>query len=155
MSPDSGVGASQLPMRGVALVSGLLFGAGLLVSGMTRPEKVIGFLDVAEDWDPSLAFVMVGAIAVYAAAAWSARRQTRPWWADAFHWPSRTNNDARLVGGSALFGVGWGLAGYCPGPALVSVGAGSIDAAWFGGAMLIGMLTYGAARSRIEPPPAG
>ena len=150
--PTDASETAPLAMRGVALISGLMFGAGLLMSGMTRPEKVIGFLDVTGAWDPSLAFVMVGAIAVYSLAAMTARRQIRPCWADSFHWPSTLNVDARLVGGSALFGVGWGLAGYCPGPALVSIGAGSIDAAWFGGSMLLGMLVYRATGSTIDPP---
>ncbi len=111
-----------LAPRLVGLVSGLLFGAGLVLSGMTRPDKVIGFLDLTGDWDPSLAFVMVGAIGVFAFAAWAARRQTRPVWAPSFQWPTRKDIDARLLLGSALFGLGWGLAGYCPGPAPTAPG---------------------------------
>lgn len=132
----------DLASRGVALLAGLLFGAGLLISGMTRPEKVIGFLDVAGDWDGSLAFVMIGAIGVFALAAYRARHTVAPVWAEAFQWPTRTHLDGPLVLGSALFGVGWGIAGYCPGPALVAVGAGNLPAAWFTGAMIGGMLIY-------------
>ena len=140
-TPDSS-GGQALAMRGLSLGSGLLFGAGLLVSGMTRPEKVLGFLDVSGDWDPSLAFVMIGAISVYAIAAAVARSAAGPWWAVAFQWPTRVHIDAPLVIGSAMFGVGWGLVGYCPGPALGGLGAGSISAAWFAAAMLIGMLAH-------------
>jgi uncharacterized membrane protein YedE/YeeE len=105
-----------------AFVSGLLFSAGLLLSGMTQPSKVLGFLDVAGDWDPSLMFVMGGAIAVHFFFARRALRPgARPLFADDFERPSRTGLDARLIGGAAIFGVGWGLSGYCPGPALVSV----------------------------------
>lgn len=136
----------NLTTRAIALLSGLLFGAGLLISGMARPEKVLGFLDVAGDWDPSLAFVMIGAIGVFAVAALAARRREHPFFAEQFHWPTHKDIDTPLVLGSALFGIGWGLVGYCPGPALVSIGAGSIPAAWFTGAMLVGMLGYRATR---------
>lgn len=141
--PEGGV---NLESRGVALLAGLLFGAGLLISGMTRPEKVIGFLDVAGDWDGSLAFVMIGAIGVFAMAAYRARHTAAPVWAAAFQWPTRTHLDVPLVLGSAIFGVGWGIAGYCPGPALVAVGAGNLPAAWFTGAMAVGMVIYRFAR---------
>ena len=125
----------------IAALTGALFGAGLLVSGMTRPARVIGFLDVTRAWDPSLAFVMAGAILVNALAFWSiARRRTAPWFDGAFHLPTRQDVDWRLVAGSAFFGIGWGLVGYCPGPALVTAAAGSASGAIFVAAMLAGML---------------
>lgn len=103
-----------------ALLSGALFGAGLVVSGMVQPAKVIGFLDVGGSWDPSLALVMGAAVAVHAAAvAWS-RRRAAPLFAERFALPTRRDLDPALVGGAALFGVGWGLAGLCPGPALIA-----------------------------------
>ncbi len=132
----------NLAQRGVALLAGLLFGAGLLLSGMTQPSKVTGFLDVAGSWDPALALVMVGAIGTFALAFLVARRWPTPVYADAFSWPTLRDVELRLVGGSAVFGVGWGLSGYCPGPALVSIGAGSTGAAWFTGGMLAGMAIY-------------
>jgi uncharacterized membrane protein YedE/YeeE len=115
-----------------AFVSGLIFGLGLLISGMSDPGKVIGFLDVAGNWDPSLAFVMAGAILVGFFAFARMRRQA----------PPRRELDARLVAGSIVFGIGWGLAGFCPGPALVDFGAGIDKATVFVVAMLAGMLLY-------------
>ena len=105
----------------VAFASGLLFAGGLGLSGMTKPAKVQAFLDVTGDWDPSLMLVMVGAIGVYAVAVAVARRRAAPLYATRFAWPTLSVIDARLVGGAALFGVGWGLMGFCPGPAIVSV----------------------------------
>jgi hypothetical protein len=100
-----------------ALACGLVFGAGLALSGMTNPAKVLAFLDVAGAWDATLAFVMGGALAVNAAAYAATRRRASPLFADAFALPTRRDLDARLLGGAALFGVGWGLVGLCPGPA--------------------------------------
>jgi uncharacterized membrane protein YedE/YeeE len=119
---------------------GVVFSLGLGFAGMTRPSKVIGFLDFAGAWDPSLAMVMVGAIAVYA-VAYHARRE-RPLLADAFTLPSRTEIDPRLLGGAALFGVGWGLAGFCPGPAVTSLASGQADPVFFVAAMVAGMLAH-------------
>lgn len=119
-------------------VSGLLFAAGLALAGMTLPSKVIGFLDVAGRWDPSLAFVMVGAIAVYTTAYRLSRRMPRPVLATAFAAVPSARIDLRLVVGSALFGVGWGLAGYCPGPALTSAATGASTTLAFCLAMLGG-----------------
>lgn len=116
-----------------ALAAGLLFGCGLVVSGMVDPAKVLGFLDVAGDWDPSLACVMAGAIPVAALGFALARRLGRP------VAPPPRAIDGRLLGGAALFGVGWGLAGYCPGPALASLGFGLWQPALFVLAMLAGM----------------
>ena len=124
----------------VALSSGLLFAVGLALSGMTRPSRVRAFLDIAGDWDPGLALVMAGAIAVYAVAYRASRRMRGPLLADAFAVPSATRVDLRLVLGAIVFGAGWGLAGYCPGPALTSIGAGAAAPAWFVAAMLAGMV---------------
>lgn len=118
--------------RASALGAGLVFGVGLCVAGMTQPAKVVAFLDVAGAWDPSLALVMAGAIGVHAPALW---------WIDRRHggvYASRGAVDARLVAGAAVFGVGWGLGGYCPGPAVASVGAGSLTALVFALAMFVG-----------------
>lgn len=136
----------------IALVTGLLFGFGLMLSGMTDPLKVKGFLDVAGSWDPSLAFVMAGAIAVGSAAFALARRRTRSWTGDPMDIPRSSIIDRRLVGGGLLFGVGWGLAGLCPGPALVNLGAGDRNAALFVLAMIAGMLLHDLALRRRAGP---
>jgi uncharacterized membrane protein YedE/YeeE len=128
-----------------AFVAGLVFGVGLLLSGMTDPGKVIGFLDVAGEWDPSLAFVMAGAVVVAFFAFALARRRARTFLGAALVLPQRRDIDARLVGGSIVFGIGWGLAGFCPGPAIVAFGAGYDQAALFVVAMALGMLAYAAA----------
>jgi hypothetical protein len=129
----------------VALACGLLFGLGLIAAGMTDPGKIQGFLDVAGAWDPSLAFVMGGAIAVGIGAFALAKRRERAWSGAPMALPAlpaTTRIDARLVGGGVLFGIGWGLGGYCPGPAVVALGAGSTSALWFVGAMLGGMALH-------------
>ena len=108
-----------------ALVCGVVFGAGLLVSGMTNPAKVLGFLDLAGRWDPTLAFVMGGALAVNAAAWALTRRREAPLFAAAFALPAERRIDRRLLAGAALFGVGWGLCGVCPGPAIAGLGVGN------------------------------
>ncbi|SFM18335.1 DUF6691 family protein [Variovorax sp. OV329] len=122
-----------------SLLAGLVFGLGLIVSGMANPAKVLGFLDVAGRWDPSLAFVMGGAIAVGLVAFAVAARRTVSLLGAPMRLPSARNIDRRLLGGSALFGMGWGVAGFCPGPALVSVGMGEAKALVFVAAMLAGM----------------
>jgi len=122
----------------IALVSGVIFGLGLAISHMVDPAKVLGFLDVAGDWDPSLAFVMGGAVIVYAAAVQWAKRQAQPRFAPAFAPQPRGGIDARLVGGSLLFGVGWGLVGLCPGPAVTTLAFGRWEGAMFLAAMLLG-----------------
>lgn len=122
-----------------SLIAGLVFGAGLLVSGMANPAKVLGFLDLAGRWDPSLAFVMAGAIAVGAIAFAVARDRTVSFLGQAMRMPTARHVDRRLVGGSLLFGIGWGIAGFCPGPALVATGMGELKAAVFLVAMLAGM----------------
>jgi hypothetical protein len=124
----------------VALAAGLLFGLGLLISGMSDPIVVLGFLDVAGRWNPSLAFVMVGAIAIAAPAFAYVRRTRRTLGGAPIELPDRTRIDARLVFGSAIFGMGWGLAGLCPGPALVLLGRGLLYAMIFVGAMAAGLV---------------
>ncbi|HEX5064751.1 MAG TPA: DUF6691 family protein [Myxococcota bacterium] len=137
----------------VAGLCGLVFGAGLAISGMTNPAKVQAFLDVFGAWDPTLAFVMGGALAVSAAGYQAARRRERAWLGDAFGIPTRRDLDGSLVGGAALFGVGWGLVGLCPGPALANLFRGSSQLALFVAAMLAGMLLYrGIARAATEAP---
>lgn len=134
---------------------GLLFGVGLILSGMTDPGKVIGFLDLAGAWDPSLALVMGGAILVGVGAFALARRRTRSLLGGAMQLPKTNGIDRRLLLGSLTFGVGWGIAGFCPGPALVSVGAGQPKALVFVLAMVAGMLLYeftqGRARQALAP----
>jgi hypothetical protein len=121
---------------------GLVFGIGLVISGMTDPSKIIGFLDLAGPWDPSLALVMGGAVAVGFVAFRFARRRTAAFLGGAMHLPTARQIDRRLVAGSLVFGIGWGLAGYCPGPAVVSVGMGQDKAIVFVVAMLAGMAIY-------------
>lgn len=121
---------------------GLLFGLALIVSGMGNPGKVLGFLDLAGNWDPSLAFVMGGAILVGLVAFQIARKRTQTFLGGALKLPAAKDFDKRLVLGSLTFGVGWGLAGYCPGPALVSLGSGEPKALIFVIAMLAGMGIY-------------
>jgi uncharacterized membrane protein YedE/YeeE len=123
-----------------ALLAGVLFGAGLALGGMTNPRKVIAFLDVGGAWDPSLAFVMLGAIAVnFLAYRWVAG-SAAPLFADEFAIPKLRQIDPKLVGGAAIFGVGWGIGGYCPGPGIVSLGAGSRGALVFIAMMMMGWL---------------
>lgn len=125
-----------------SFIAGLVFGLGLLVSRMANPAKVLGFLDLAGAWDPSLAFVMVGAVAIGAVAFAIASRRTSSWLGMPMALPATRTIDGRLVGGSLLFGIGWGLAGFCPGPALVALGAGIGKAFVFVAAMLAGMLAF-------------
>ena len=123
----------------VSLLTGLVFGIGLIVSGMADPAKVLGFLDLAGVWDPSLAFVMAGAIAVGVVAFAVARRRTVSLLGAEMKLPTARRIDLRLVAGSVVFGIGWGVAGFCPGPGLVALGMGETKAAVFVAAMLVGM----------------
>jgi hypothetical protein len=123
-----------------ALVSGFVFGAGLALAGMTNPAKVQAFLDVAGAWDPTLALVMGSALGVNALGYALTRRRAKPLFADAFALPTRQDLDARLLGGAALFGVGWALVGLCPGPALASLARGDAHVLGFVGAMAAGLL---------------
>ncbi|GAB2822153.1 hypothetical protein GCM10027276_25330 [Comamonas piscis] len=127
----------------MAALAGLVFGLGLLVSGMADPQKVLGFLDLAGAWDPSLALVMGGAIALGLPGFALARRRSRSLLGEPMQLSARQAVDAPLLIGSALFGIGWGLAGYCPGPALVGTAAGLGSAAIFSTSMLVGMLLFG------------
>jgi uncharacterized membrane protein YedE/YeeE len=126
----------------VSLLVGLLFGVGLILSGMADPAKVLGFLDLAGAWDPSLALVMGGAIAVGLPAFALARGRSRSWLGAEMSLPTVREIDRRLVIGSLLFGVGWGVAGFCPGPALVALGMGESKALWFVAAMVAGMALF-------------
>jgi len=129
---------------------GLLFGLGLILSGMTDPRKVLGFLDLAGDWDPSLALVMGGAIAVGVLAFALARRRGSSLLGSPLHLPGNTRVDQRLILGSLTFGIGWGMAGLCPGPALVSMAAGHGKALLFVLAMLGGMRLFDFFERRIK-----
>jgi uncharacterized membrane protein YedE/YeeE len=126
----------------ISLLSGLIFGLGLILGGMTDPGKVKGFLDVAGAWDPSLGLVMGGAIAVGAFAFAAAQRRSRSWSGDRMDIPTSRVIDARLIVGGVLFGVGWGIGGFCPGPALVAMSSGLGSAAVFVTAMLAGMVVH-------------
>jgi len=122
-----------------AAIAGAVFALGLAVGGMTVPAKVTGFLDVGGAWDPSLAFVMAAAIAVYLPILRIVRARSRPVLDERFHWPTARGIDLRLVTGSAIFGIGWGLSGYCPGPALASLVGGASSALVFVAAMVTGI----------------
>lgn len=134
----------QLPL---ALLAGALFGAGLAVSGMADPQRVRGFLDLFGTWDPTLAFVMGGALIPMAVAWRFQKRMSSPLAAGRFTLPGRRDLDPRLIGGAALFGIGWGVAGLCPGPALADLAIAPVPAAIFVAAMLVGMILH-----RFLPP---
>jgi uncharacterized membrane protein YedE/YeeE len=124
-----------------AFICGILFSIGLGISGMTQPQKVIGFLDVLGEWDPSLVFVMGGAVISYfILQLLIQRRFSKPMLGETFQIPSRKDLDRSLIFGALLFGMGWGLGGYCPGPAITSLGSGSVNAVLFVVAMAMGML---------------
>ena len=125
-----------------ALASGALFGLGLAVSGMTDPRRVLGFLDVFGEFDPALLWVLGGAVATTTVLFRFVLRRGSPVLADTFQLSNLKQVDPKLVGGAALFGVGWGIAGYCPGPALAGLGIASVEALWFVPAMLAGMLLH-------------
>jgi uncharacterized membrane protein YedE/YeeE len=129
----------QAALRLIALVAGGLFGGGLALSGMLQPRKVIAFLDVGGRWDPSLCCVMLGAIGVHSLAYWLQRSRSRPLFAERFLVPVRRAIDLRLLAGAALFGVGWGIAGYCPGPALASLVSRDPGCLLFVACMLVGV----------------
>lgn len=126
----------------LSLLAGLLFGFGLIVSGLANPAKVLGFLDIAGLWDPSLAFVMGGAILVGLFAFAVARKRTLSFLGFSMRLPTNKHIDPRLVIGSMLFGLGWGIAGFCPGPALLALGAGEIKAVVFVASMVAGMMAF-------------
>lgn len=124
------------------LLSGLIFGLGLILAGMTEPLKVKGFLDLAGAWDPSLALVMGGAIALGIVAFAQAKRRELSWTGAHIEIPTNRTIDARLILGGVLFGAGWGIGGFCPGPALVALGSGMGEAGIFVAAMLVGMVAH-------------
>lgn len=147
----------------VALVAGVVFALGLGIAGMTNPVKVMNFLDVGGRWDPSLGLVMAGAIATHVGAAAWAKRARKPLLGDAFTFPRRSRIDVPLVVGAAIFGLGWGTVGYCPGPALVSLIRLGVPTLTFVVAMVAGMSVYswiwpaslgGISRRNDSPPPA-
>lgn len=125
-----------------SFASGLLFGAGLIVARMTQPAKIVGFLDFFGAWDPTLAFVMAGAVAVYAVGYRLALRRRRPILEPAFEMPTIRAITPRLAAGSMLFGAGWGLSGFCPGPAIVAVSTGAFPPLVFCAAMILGMIAF-------------
>jgi uncharacterized membrane protein YedE/YeeE len=131
-----------MPLILASFGCGVVFGLGLLISGMTEPEKVLGFLDFLGAWDATLVFVMAGAVIVAGTGFALARRRSAPLFAAKFSWPSRSDIDAPLVTGSALFGIGWGLSGICPGPALVNLAGLAAPMIVFVAAMVLGMFGY-------------
>lgn len=142
----------------ISFISGIAFAVGLGIGGMTQPAKVVGFLDFAGDWDPSLAVVMLGAIGVH--SLFYRALQNRPSFrlSMAIALPSRTDIEPRLIGGSIIFGLGWGLAGLCPGPALTSLAGGNVSVLIFAGAMIAGIFVFDFTRvlsmkpARVERP---
>jgi uncharacterized membrane protein YedE/YeeE len=126
-----------------ALISGVVFGAGLAISGMINPAKVLNFFDIAGSWDPSLIFVMAAALAVSLPGYWLARRRPGPMFSPRYFLPTKSDIDARLIGGAALFGLGWGLSGFCPGPAIASLTTLSVEPLIFLAAMAAGMMVVG------------
>jgi hypothetical protein len=140
-----------MPAIFASFVSGLIFGAGLLISGMNQPAKVLGFLDIFGAWDATLAFVMAGAVAVTSIGFAPARRTAAPVFARSYFWPERHDIDAPLVAGAILFGIGWGLVGICPGPALVNLAGFSLPILVFVAAMVLGMIGYGLWQRQSAP----
>jgi uncharacterized membrane protein YedE/YeeE len=135
----------ELNMRRLVLAAfaaGVLFGVGLAMSGMTDPRRVLGFLDLFGDFDPALLFVLGGAVITTTVLFRFVLRLRGPVLASTFHISNLTHIDRSLVAGAAIFGIGWGIAGYCPGPALAGLGIGSIEALWFVPAMIAGMLLH-------------
>jgi len=133
----------------IAFLSGLVFGIGLIVSQMSNPAKVIGFLNITGNWDPSLALVMAGAVAVFGAIYWWIKGRRAPLVGEQFAAPTETRIDRPLLAGSLIFGAGWGLSGFCPGPAVVSSAFGNTLVWLFVTAMIAGMLSYRFAQGRL------
>ena len=138
--------------KGLALVAGLLFGLGLGVSQMIDRDRVLGFLDVAGDWDPTLAFVMGGAVLVTLISFRLVLKRPQPIFGDKFYLPTRNDIDRNLLVGAGLFGIGWGLAGYCPGPAITATVLGIANPLIFLAAMIAGSLTYKAIAPSLSAP---
>ena len=139
----------------VSFLSGVLFALGLAVGGMLEPARVVGFLDFFGIWDPTLAFLMAGGVGVNTLAYYFTKQREAPALADRFHLPDKNEITARLIGGSVLFGVGWALAGYCPGPAVTTLASGTFSAFAFVGAMAAGMYVWAAIESRMRPKQQG
>jgi len=133
-----------------ALISGLLFGVGLIVSEMVNPARVQGFLNIFGNWDPTLAFVMGGALCVTIPVMTLLKKKEQPVFGTKFEWPTRADVDNKLIIGAAMFGAGWGATGFCPGPALVSIGTFSGDVFLFVGAMLAGMVVHNIVNDRQQ-----
>ena len=139
-----------------AFVAGAVFGTGLVVSGMSLPSKVLGFLDFFGNWDPSLMFVMLGAIGVHFWAYRLLARRSAPYFGASFTLPTRRDLDGKLLAGAALFGIGWGLSGLCPGPSLVALPSGIVGVAVFVATMVLGMLAAKLfERTPVSAPPEG
>jgi len=136
-----------------AFAAGLLFGGGLLLSGMADPANVLGFFDVAGQWNPTLAFVMAGGLGVTWGGYRLCLRREAPLCEAGFQLPTSNRIDTRLIGGAVLFGLGWGMAGYCPGPALVATGGGIVSAALFAAAMVAGMAAWRLVEWRLSASP--
>lgn len=136
-----------MKMNLASALSGIVFALGLGISGMTRPIKVIGFLDFAGAWDATLVFVMIGAIGVYFIAFRISRAMRAPIMADQFSIPTRSDLDTRLILGAAIFGVGWGLGGFCPGPAITSLASGALPVFLFVASMATGMYLHSLVQS--------
>ena len=131
-----------MPQLVVSCIAGLLFSIGLVISGMVDPRRVIGFLDFTGEWDPTLLFVLGGALAVTIPTFRVVLRQARPALAQKFSLPAKQNVDTTLLAGAAVFGIGWGLVGLCPGPALTLLGSGKLPAFAFVGAMTVGVIVH-------------
>jgi len=140
--------------KGLALIAGLLFGLGLGVSQMIDRERVLGFLDITGNWDPTLAFVMGGAVLVTLISFRFILRRPHPMFSHKFYLPTRNDVDRPLLIGAGLFGIGWGIAGYCPGPAVTATVLGIANPLIFLAAMIAGSLTYRAIAPRLVAPPA-
>lgn len=136
----------------VSIACGILFGVGLVISDMVNPARVLAFLDIAGSWDPSLAFVMGGALIPSSIAYAIKRRRVRPLFDTQFHVPTSRRIDRSLISGAVLFGLGWGLVGLCPGPAIASLTTGRWEVVLFAAAMLVGMLAYHIMSSRQNVP---
>ncbi|MBC86840.1 MAG: hypothetical protein CL677_06630 [Bdellovibrionaceae bacterium] len=134
----------------VALLAGILFAIGLGVSGMTQPQKVIGFLDITGDWNPALAFVMIGAIGFHAVTYRWVTKRSSPILEDQFHLPTSSDLTPSLLIGAALFGTGWGLGGFCPGPGIASIASGNTQSFIFVGSMIAGMLLFRLSKPLID-----
>lgn len=125
-----------------ALVSGALFGLGLIISGMSNPARVLNFLDWSSNWDPTLAFVMGGAVAVALPGFHWVRQRSKPLFGNSFDMPTSTSIDKKLIAGASIFGIGWGIGGFCPGPSLVALTTLHTDVLLFVAAMLVGMVLH-------------